>query len=254
MLYEFSWSEFCDWYLEIVKPRLTEGGESVARKVLAHVVDTTLRLLHPFMPFFTEEVWQHLRRRAAEGDLDWEGVAYGESIMVSEWPKAETACRNAEAEATMGLLQDIIRALRNIRSKMDIAERRPLAAVIAAPDREVAGRLREHESILRHIGVLEKVTVGVGLEKPRQAATDVVGGVQVFVPLGGVVDLGAEGDRLKKRIAEVERGLGMVAQKLSNEGFVSRAPAAVVERERERRKDFESQIAKLRQGLAELEA
>ena len=251
-VYEFSWNEFCDWYLEIVKPRLTEGSESVARKVLAHVMDSILRLLHPYMPFFTEEVWQHLRTRVAEGDLDWEGVTFGESLMISDWPKAEDAYRNAEAEEALELLQNIIRSVRNIRSKLGLPERKPLDVVISVPEQSVADTLLAHEGILRNIGHIEKAAIGVGLEKPAASATDVIGQVQVFVPLEGVMDLGEEQKRLQKRIAEIENGLDIVMKKLSNKNFLDRAPDEVVARERERKADFESQIEKLKQSLAEL--
>jgi len=252
-IYGFSWSEFCDWYLEIIKPRLAEESECAARTVLAHVIDSILRLLHPFMPFFTAEVWQHLRKRVAEGDIDWPGAAFAEGLMIAGWPRTEPAYADAGAEQAMRLLQGIIRSVRNIRSKMNIGERVKLDILVSVSNMAAADTLIEHERILREIGCLGEVTCGVDLAKPDKAATDVVGAVQVFVPLEGVVDFSEERKRLEKRIAEIENGLGMVMKKLSNANFVKRAPAEVVAREQERQADFQGQLEKLRQSLAELD-
>jgi len=251
-IYEFSWNEFCDWYLEIIKPRL-RAQASVARKVLSHTMDTLLRLLHPFTPFFTEEVWQHLRERTAEGDLDWEGAVLGESLMVARWPTVEEAYSDGAAEDALGLLQDIIRAVRNIRSKLGVGDRKALDVVISVPEQALADTLIACEGILRDIGHVQRATIGVGLAKPAQSAMDVVGRVQVFVPLEGVTDLSEERKRLDGRIGEIQRGLDLIERKLSNEDFVRRAPEEVVARERARKADFEAQIAKLRQSQAELD-
>ena len=253
MLYDFMWKEFCDWYLEAIKPRLADGSPCVARKVLAHVLDTTLRLAHPFMPFVTEEIWQLLRKRMADGDLDWKGVEFPESIMVSRWPAVEPAYRNAEAEEVLGRIQDIIRAVRNIRSKLGVAERKPLAIAVAVPDEPAAAQLRAHERLLKELGFIETADIGVALQRPPASATDVVGQIQVFVPLKGVLDIDVERARLQKRIGEVEKYVDGLLKKLANANFVNRAPADVVAREKARCAELEEEIAKLRQSLAELE-
>jgi len=253
-IYEFAWNEFCDWYLEIIKPRLAAEPESVVRRVLAHVADGLLRLLHPFMPFLTEELWQHLRARSLQGDLDWPGAVFRESIMVSPWPEEEPDRRDPGAEETMALLQGIVRAVRNIRGQFALGERRKVKVVVSAPEEDLAERLREHERILKDIGCMEGLSCGADLPRPEKSAMEVVGQVEVFVPLAGLIDLEEERKRLRKRVEEVQRGLDIIMKKLSNRNFLTRAPAEVVERERERKADLEAQIGKLREGLARLDA
>jgi len=251
-LYEFTWREFCDWYLEIVKPRMADPSPGPARKVLAHVVDAILRMLHPFMPFVTEEIWQHLRERAERGDLDWEGVTFEAELMRAHWPKSEPERRDPEAEQTLGLIQDIIRAVRNIRAKLNVPERKPLRAVISVPDEATGRMLGDHARILCDFGYIEKANIGVGLSRPPQCATEVIGGIEVFVPLAGLLDVGEERNRLMKRIENEEARLNGVLKKLANRNFVERAPKDVVARERERQAEIEEQIRKLRASLEEL--
>jgi len=253
-IYEFAWNEFCDWYLEVVKPRLAAEQESVVRPILAHVADTLLRLLHPFMPFLTEELWQHLRARVAAGDLDWRGVEFRESIMLGPWPTEEPERRDPEAERAMALLQAIVRAVRNIRSQFGLGERRPVDLIVSAPDEKTVDMVRGHERILKDLGFVRSVTCGIGIERPEGAAMEVIGRVEVFVPLAGLIDLAEERRRLEKRIEEVQRGLDIISRKLSNENFLARAPAEVVARERERQADLEAQLGKLREGLLALDA
>ena len=253
-IYDFTWREFCDWYLEIIKPRLAEPTPGVVRCVLARVVDTIMRMLHPFMPHLAEEVWQRLKQRVAEGDLAWKNMPeFAESIVVASWPKSNPAERDADAESTMNLLQDIIRALRNIRSKFSIQEKQPLKIVVSVPDDSVTGTLRAHQRILHDFGYIEEIQSGIGLPKPPRSATDVIGKLQVFVPLAGVMDIDAERDRLIKRIEKEETRLNALLTQLANRDFLERAPAKVVARGKERRDEIEDQITKLRTSLAELE-
>ncbi len=253
-LYDFTWREFCDWYLEAIKPRLADGNPSVARRILAHVLDGILRMLHPFMPFITEEIWQMLKARVAQGDLEWKGVAYAESIMISPWPAPEPKLRDREAEETFAPLQDIIRAVRNIRSKLGVAERQLLNVSASVADEAAAARLRSQERILREMGFIEQITIGVALPKPPASATDVIGQVQVFVPLKGVLDLDVERDRLQTRIEKTQAYIEGLLKKLSNRNFLDRAPADVVAREKARCAELEEEVRKLRQSLAELDA
>ncbi len=252
-LYTFAWSEFCDWYLEIIKPRLGAEKEGPVRLVLAHVLDSLLRMLHPFMPFVTEELWTHLRKRMAEGDLDWEGVEMAEALILAPWPEAETQYIDAEAERVLGTIQSIIRCLRNIRSKLNIAERQLMKIVINVPDQATGAMLREHERILKDLGCIESAEIGLGLEKPKMSATDIIDQVQVFVPLAGVLDVDAERDRLQKRIEKEGERLNALLKKLANRNFLQRAPKEIVAQEKARRAEIEDQIAKLRTGLAELD-
>ena len=153
----------------------------------------------------------------------------------------------------MNLLQDIIRAVRNIRSKFSIQEKQPLKIVVSVPDDSVTDTLRAHQRILHDFGYIEEIELGIGLLKPPLSATDVIGKVQVFVPLAGVMDIDAERDRLIKRIEKAETRLNALLTKLANRDFLERAPADVVARGKERRDEIEDQITKLRTSLAELE-
>jgi valyl-tRNA synthetase len=251
-LYDFTWGEFCDWYLELIKPRLSEEGGPV-RKVLAHALDSLLRMLHPFMPFATEEIWQLVKARAARGDLDWKGVEFADSLVTARWPALEPELRDEAAERVMRLLQDMIRGVRNIRSKLGVQERKPVKAVVSVGDEAQAELLLRHERIFRHLAYVEEVTFGVKLAQPPKSATDVIGDVQVFVPLAGLLDIDAERERLLKRIDNVEGRLKGLLAKLDNKNFIERAPAEVVARERERQGELESEIAMLRRSLVELD-
>jgi valyl-tRNA synthetase len=251
-LYDFTWGEFCDWYLELIKPRLGEPVSPV-RTVLAHVLDCILRMLHPFMPFATEEIWQLLKARIAKGDLEWKGVEFAESLVVAKWPADEAELRDEEIEGVMRLLQDMIRAVRNIRSKLGVQERKPVKAVVSVADQKLADLLRQHERVFCQLAYVEEATFGVQLPQPPKSATDVIGEVQVFVPLAGLLDINAERERLLKRIENVEGRLNGLLAKLENRNFVERAPAEVVARERERQGELEKELAMLRQSLLELD-
>jgi valyl-tRNA synthetase len=267
-IYEFTWNDFCDWYLEIIKPRLTETSTpSPVRTVLAHVLDTALRLLHPFMPHLSEEVWQLLRARMAQRDLDWAGARFPETIMLASWPAVEftntlveVGDTDDEVKITFQFLQNIICSLRNIRSKLGIPERKPLDVALSVrsipndiKDADFVPKLRRHERILKQLGYIERIEIGVDLEKPAGSATDVVGRIQVFVRLKGVLDIDEERDRLQKKIEQKENYVAGLLRKLSEPNFLERAPAQVVAREKARCRELEEEVAKLRASLAELE-
>ncbi|MEW6357481.1 MAG: valine--tRNA ligase [Planctomycetota bacterium] len=249
-IYDFAWHDFCDWYLEIIKPRLNEGGDAKvgAQHMLARVLDGILRLLHPLMPFVTEELWQALKNKV--GRLESNDMA---SIMVAPWPEAKPEERDPEAEETMTLLQSIVRGVRNIRSKMNIPEKLEVEALASAPDDVAAKRLVAHAEFVRRMAGLGALEVGVGLAKPPSSAVEVVGQIQVFVPLEGLIDFKAEKARLQSRIEKVEGQLAVVNRKLSNEDFVSKAPAEIVQRERERLAELDAQLETLKKNYADLE-
>jgi valyl-tRNA synthetase len=152
----------------------------------------------------------------------------------------------------MSLAQDLVRAVRDIRSKLNVPERKPVKAVVNAPDVAAAGRLRAHAHVLRRLADVEEASIGVGQPKPDRSAAEVVGQVQVFVPLADLIDLDEERVRLQERIAKLQQQREVVRKKLDNPNFVNKAPAEVVQRERERMAAAESQIAALEQNLREL--
>jgi valyl-tRNA synthetase len=242
-IYEFLWGEYADWYVEIAKLRLYGAdmrAQATARRVLVHVLDRTLRLLHPFMPFVTEAAWQHL----PHGD---------DSIMVAAWPAPGNI--DEEAEVAMQLVMDVVRAIRNARAEYNVEPGRSIPASIAAGDKY--DLFQSQQDVLTELAHLdaEKLRLAHTLfDKPEQALTLVVGGVEIYLPLAGMVDLAAERERLQKELAHVEQGVARSEKLLDNEGFTGKAPAEVVQKERDRLAGLQAQAAKLRERLAALAA
>ena len=249
--YDFAWHDFCDWYVEIVKPRLSDGGGGQARAVVAHVLDSILRLLHPFMPFITEELWQSLGSVVAVRGIG-EGAEAAASIMVAPWPKPMAELEAPGLDAQMGTVQEIIRAVRNIRSKAGVAGKQQIEILVSSADAEAREALTANEAFVLHIANATKLTVGEGIAKPAQAATEVTGFAEVFVPLEGLIDSDAERARLEKKLGELRGKLGGVEKKLSNESFTAKAPAEIVERERAKAADIRSQVEAVERNLEEL--
>ncbi|MCB0080122.1 MAG: valine--tRNA ligase, partial [Caldilineaceae bacterium] len=249
-LYEFLWNEYCDWYIEASKVRLNEGTAAEAeatRQVLAYVLERSLRLLHPFMPFVTESIWQNLPGMA--------GAENGtpRALMVSRWP-LNTDRAAAAAEEGFSRIQEIVRGMRNARSEYDVAPGRWIAAQLVAGD--YADVLAENKVLLISLARLDAdaLTIAAELPAPEKAATLSVAGVTVYLPLAGMVDLDAERTRLQKEIGELDKHLGRVSSKLENPGFINKAPAEVVERERARMEEMQTKRTQLSERLDDLAA
>ena len=243
VLYDFIWTEFCDWYVEMIKPHLYgRGGEAAklaSQYVLWLVLEGTLRLLHPFMPFITEEVWQHLPHA-------------GETIMLSSWPKVEAAYIDPQVEAEMTAVMDMTRAIRNIRSEKKVAPGKEIPVIIHA-DEERMALLKDVEGylkVLARVGDLDLQTVEA--VKPEKAVTAVAGGVEMYLPLAGLVDLDQEIARLKKEIEMTEQEIKRAQGKLANQGFVNKAPAEIVEKERQKLVTLKEKETTLQDRLREL--
>ncbi len=244
-LYDFFWSEFADWYIEIAKTRLygTDArAQGTARRILVYVLERTLHLLHPYIPFITEAAWQHLPHDE-------------ESLMISAWPKAYANRVDEEAEAQMALLIEAVRTIRNIRSEYNVEPGRRIAAQIAAGEHhELFSQQRE---VLLNLARLDEaqLTLAESLaETPEQAVAQVIsGGVEIYLPLAGMIDLAAERTRLQKELDNLDKLIRGSRGKLNNQGFVQKAPAEVVERERERLADFELQVGKIQERLQALD-
>ncbi|NUN21942.1 MAG: valine--tRNA ligase [Candidatus Jettenia caeni] len=254
-IYDFMWHSFCDWYLEIVKARLYEPvsprDKKVAQTVLARVFNQMLRILHPFIPFITEELWQNLKQTISENKIDIGDDIHGKAIICNIWPMATKQYGN-HIEKTMVILQDIIRAIRNIRSKMNIMEKQKLNAVISFSENGEFG-LKEHTDLLRRMANLEHLEIGKNLTKPINSACEVIGQIQAFVPLAGIIDPMAEKERQLKHLKQLEDHLLVVRRKLENQNFVARAPAHVVAMEQNRQKELLDQIGKVKLILHDLE-
>jgi len=242
-VYQFLWHELCDWYLEMAKRSLYQSEDPVTRAVtqstLVQVLETTLRLLHPFMPFLSEEIWQRLPHR-------------GESIMVAPFPKATRRQHDPEAERSMAPVIEIVSAIRAIRSESRISPGAELQVTIKPVTDSMTTTVTEAATL---IGALarSRITVAPEAARPPQSAHALASDAEVFVPLTGVVDLGAERSRLRKEIEKAEKEIAFVEGKLARPDFVERAPAEVVERERLRLSEQRRVREKLSAGLAALE-
>ncbi|MFP4057703.1 MAG: class I tRNA ligase family protein, partial [Candidatus Brocadiia bacterium] len=257
-LYDFVWHELCDWYLEVIKPRIRgpEGpSRFAAQGVVSHVLGSALRLLHPFAPFITEEVWHHLGRLLARrGPLPEEREEAAESICIAPWPQADRRWADEAAEATFGLLQEIVRAVRNVRKEMGLADRTPrLPLVLSLADPGSQAALEAHQHLLRDLAALDDIQIGVDLDKPPHAATAVFPGIEAYVPLEGAIDLDHERARLRERLEKARKFLDTSDKKLANDSFVRKAPDEVVAKERQRNAELRDEIARLEANLADLQ-
>lgn len=222
VLYEFIWDELCDWYIELVKPRLYRGTpaqRAVAQDVLVQVLRGTLELLHPFMPFITEEIWRHLPHE-------------GETIMHAAWPVAKPEQRDAGAEQEMACLVEVTRAVRHLRNELNVTPNRRAETVMVVPEdavRSLLDRWKEYIENLAHAGVR---TTDKLETRPELAAHAVVRGMEIFMPLAGLIDTDRETERLIRELEQVEKDLARVEGKLANPAFMAKAPPAVVEKER----------------------
>lgn len=238
-VYDFVWRDVCDWYLEVAKPAPGEAMDAEALAFSVGLYESVLRLVHPFMPFVTEELWWKLRPRAA-----------GDALAAASWPEAPATF--PEAAALFGLVQDVVGAVRQVRAQYAVAPSKKIEAAVSAADAVSADALVAVQPTIERLAGLSRLSIRVGLEKPSASAAVVVGRHAVFVPLAGTIDLGAERARLGREI-EAKRGfLRSVEGKLANETFVGRAPEAVVAVERQKAADAAAQIAALEANLADL--
>ncbi|MDI3548401.1 MAG: valyl-tRNA synthetase [Halanaerobiales bacterium] len=242
-LYDFIWSEFCDWYIELIKPRLYQDQDLTAKKTAQYVgvtvLEKILRLLHPVMPFITEEIWQQL-------------PGSGESIMTTSWPEVDEDVIDDEIEGKMNLIMDVIKAVRNIRNEMKVNPGKRIKGILNSPEEKIA-ILEEGFNYIKDLARIKELTVTVDLtEKPEKSSTAIVGGVEVILPLEGMVDLDKEIKRLEKELEEVEFEINRARGKLANEGFVNKAPEHLVEKEREKLKEYKNKKEKLKERIEEL--
>jgi valyl-tRNA synthetase len=245
-LYEFTWYEFCDWYLELVKPVL-DGEQPAARRgaraTLLLVLEALLRALHPLMPFITEEIWQRVAPLAERA---------GPSIMLAAWPRAADYERDVAAETEIRWLTQMVLGVRQIRGEMDISPARKLPLLLlnaSANDVQLAG---SNAALLRRLAGLESVRALEPSEAAPPAASAVIGELTLLVPMAGLVDAAAELERLGKGIKKIQQEIARARAKLDNENFVKSAPAAVVSQEQERLVDFQARLAGLERQLTQV--
>jgi valyl-tRNA synthetase len=259
VLYDFAWNEFCSFYVEMVKARLQDPtARAVAQRVLAGALDVLLRLLHPMIPFLTEEVWNRLAQIAPErgrtplGRLDEIGPA-AESIMIACWPEADLARQDREIEARFARFQEVLAGLREVRSRQNIPPKTPLAFSVRL-DRAAAELLAPMAPYFDAMAGARATAWGPQVVPPATSASFTAAGAEVFVDLAGHIDVGAEIARKAKELEKLSSAIVGKQRQLSNESFVSRAPAAVIEKERAALAQLEESRAATEAALAGLEA
>ncbi len=244
ILYEFIWNEFCDWYIELVKPALygkkDETSKKTAQYVLWYVLSNTLKLLHPMMPFITEELWQHLPHE-------------GQTIMTQEWPAYSESLSDDEAVKKMTVVMETVKAIRNIRGEMNVPPSRKAEIIIAANNDISYAALNDGREYVEQLGAASEMTVARSLDtKPEQAMTAMTGGLEIFMPLKGLIDIDKEIARLQKELGALEKELARVNGKLSNKGFLDKAPADVIEKEKAKQAGFIEKKGALEERLNSL--
>ena len=243
-LYDFIWNEFCDWYIEMAKARLYNKDAVTARQtaqyVLCYVLENTLKLLHPFMPYITEEIWQHIPH---------EGI----SIMVAQYPCGEEEKIDEFAETSMNAIMDTIKSIRNMRAEVNVAPGKKSEVILSFATEELKQVFLQNEGYLQVLAGAQPVAIlDADAQKPENAMTAVVNGVEVYLPLKGLIDVEKETARLNKELATLDKELARVSGKLSNAGFVAKAPAEVIAKEKEKQKGFEEKRIAINERLTYL--
>jgi valyl-tRNA synthetase len=251
-LYDFTWSEFCDWYVEMSKGRLKDpAGRALAQRVLVGVLDAIVRLIQPVMPFLAESVWQALNAVAPERGLPEPAKAV-ESVCVALWPGYPEDWRDPGIEARIGRMQELVRGVREVRNRYMVDPRTELAVNVRCRP-EVAGDFQALEPFIRQLAGIGSFACGPDTGKPKQAAGIVHADFEAYVSLTGLIDVGKEVQRLQKQLAEKRKHLQGTQAKLGNASFVERAPAEVVQQQREQVVELEAQIRTLEANLRELQ-
>ncbi|MFE4714503.1 valine--tRNA ligase [Paenibacillus sp. NPDC056722] len=242
VLYNFIWDDLCDWYIEFAKLNLygtNEAAKSKTQSVLAYTLDRTLRLIHPFMPFISEEIWQHLPHK-------------GETITLAAWPEYDQALENAEAVAEMNILMDIIRAVRNIRAEVNVPMSKKVDLIIKAGNEDILGIIQRNDNYISRFCNTSSFAAGLNPVTEGKVMSAVVTGAELLLPLSGLIDIDQEIARLEKEVQTLNSEVERVEKKLSNQGFVAKAPAKVIEEERAKQADYSAKREKVLARIAEL--
>ncbi|WDT85349.1 valine--tRNA ligase [Alteromonas sp. 009811495] len=252
-VYEFTWNQFCDWYLELTKPVLnndasTEAEKRGTRHTLINVLESLLRLLHPLMPFITDTIWQRVVPLSALK------VEEGASIMVQAFPEVDAAKQDDKVLADIEWVKKFIVGIRNIRGEMDISPNKPLNALLKNVSDEDARRLDAAKAFLDKLSKLETVTVLKDGEEAPASAAALVGEMEILIPMAGLIDKDAELARITKAMEKIEKDVSRTRGKLGNEKFVSNAPEAVIEKERAKLDEGEKALAKLKEQFETIQA
>lgn len=242
LLYNFIWDDLCDWYIEFAKLSLyntDEAAKKATQSVLAYVLDLTQRLIHPFMPYISEEIWQHLPH-------------IGETITMAEWPVYDTALEAPDAVKEMELLMEMIRAVRNIRAEVNVPMSKKIEMLIKPSGEAEAAILSRNEEFIKRFCGTSKLETGLHISAPDKAMTAILTGAELYLPLAGLIDIAQEIARLEKEHQHLNAEVERVEKKLGNEGFVAKAPAKVIDEERAKMNDYADKRDKVLARIAEL--
>lgn len=244
LVYEFIWNEYCDWYIELAKNRLYNKEDAKSRAtaqyILWYVLSNTLKLLHPFMPFITEAIWQALPHE-------------GKSIMTAEWPKVKPELLDEAAEQQMTTIMEAIKAIRNMRAEVNVPPGKKSEVILQAATPELATVVGQYEQYFKSLAAAESVLLlSRGADKPENAMTAVVSGMEIYLPLKGLIDIEKETGRLNKELAVLDKEIARIVSKLSNEGFIAKAPADVIDKERAKEAEYREKQNAIKERLVYL--
>ncbi|MGL5206765.1 MAG: valine--tRNA ligase [Acidaminococcaceae bacterium] len=243
LVYEFIWGEFCDWYIELAKPRLynKENAEerATAQHVICEVLSSSMKLLHPYMPFITEEIWQCLPHE-------------GESIMVAAWPESDENLFDSESEAAMNAIMEAIKAIRNMRAEVNVAPGKKVPAILLVAE-ELQQVVAANQSYIKLMASVDELSIlPAGGDKPENAMAAVTKGIEVYLPLKGLIDVEKETQRLNKELDGMTKEIGRIEGKLNNAGFLAKAPAEVVEKEKTKAQEIAVKMQAIQERLTYL--
>ncbi|SMG58106.1 valine--tRNA ligase [Paenibacillus aquistagni] len=243
LLYNFIWDDLCDWYIEFAKLSLY-GQDEVQKKqtksVLAYVLDRTMRLIHPFMPYISEEIWQHLPHE-------------GETVTLAAWPTYDEKLEAAGAVAEMNLLMDMIRAVRNIRAEVNVPMSKKVELMVKPADENTYNNMNRNIEFIERFCGTSKLDIDLAIEAPSKAMSAMVTGAELYLPLAGLIDIEQEIARLNKEMEHLNKEVERVEKKLSNEGFMAKAPEKVVAEERAKMNDYSDKRDKVKARIQELQ-
>ena len=242
VLNNFIWDDLCDWYIEFAKLSLYGSNEQAKKKtqsVLAYVLDRTMRMIHPFMPYISEEIWQHLPHS-------------GETVTLAEWPVYRAEFEAPEAVREMTLLMDMIRAVRNIRAEVNVPMSKKVELIVKPTDRMVEANITNNLEFVERFCGTSKLEVSIEAAAPNKAMTAIVTGAELYLPLAGLLDIDQEIARLQKEVEHLNKEVERVDKKLANQGFIAKAPASVIDEERAKQRDYSEKRDKVLARITEL--
>jgi len=241
-VYSLIWDDFCDWYIELAKPEYGEPFDPLKMNVALGFFEELMKLLHPFMPFISEEIWQFINERSTD-----------DSLCITKWPQYNVALENNADIEHFELFKSMISSIRNIRAEMQLSPKAELEVLVKTVSDDVSTIFNDDLWILTQLQSLQSVKIGASIVKPKASASAIISGNELYIPLAGLIDVEKEIERIKKEINRIEGFLKGVNGKLSNTNFVDNAPEAVVENEQNKKRDGEANLAKLHEQLKDFE-